>query len=150
MLGAYVSDRLRNPPLVIGAALATLAGAALLLPAAATIPLLLVLIAVYSVFLGAYFGPLFLVPMEVLGSRVAGTTIGFSNLFANLGGFVSVYALGAIRDRSGSFAGGFHAIAALCIAGIALACLLARMRTRALGHAGIHARSGGFNRPVPE
>jgi sugar phosphate permease len=150
LLGGYVSDRLRNPPLVIGAALATLAGAAVLLPVVATIPLLLVVICVYSVFLGAYFGPLFLVPMEVLGSRVAGTTIGFSNLFANLGGFVSVYALGAVRDQSGSFAGGFHALAALCTVGIVLVLLLARMRARALGVAGAHARTRGFNLPVPE
>jgi sugar phosphate permease len=131
-LGAYVSDRLRNPPLVIGGALAVLAGAAALLPAVESDPLLIAVVAVYSIFMGFYFGPLFLVPVEVLGSRVAGTTIGFSNLFANIGGFVCVYALGAIRDEAGSFAWGFRGISAACLAGVVLAVVLARMRTRAL------------------
>jgi sugar phosphate permease len=131
-LGAYLSDRLRNPPLVIGGALAVLACAAALLPAVESIPALLAVIAVYSIFFGFYFGPLFLVPVEVLGSRVAGTTIGFSNLFANIGGFACVYALGTIRDRAGSFAWGFIGISAACVAGVMLSLLLARMRTRAL------------------
>jgi sugar phosphate permease len=134
-LGAYVSDRLRNPPLVIGGALAVLAVAAALLPAAESTPQLLAVIALYSIFQGFYFGPLFLVPVEVLGSRVAGTTIGFSNLFANIGGFACVYTLGVIRDRSGSLAWGFLGIAALCLVGVVLAALLARMRARMLGTA---------------
>lgn len=134
-LGAYVSDRLKNPPLVIGGALTVLACAAALLPVVESESMLIAVIAVYSVFLGFYFGPLFLVPVEVLGNRVAGITIGFSNLFANIGGFVCVYALGAIRDRAGSFKWGFVAISVICIIGVVLAVILARMRTRALaGH----------------
>jgi len=131
-LGAYVSDRLKNPPLVIGCALAVLACAAALLPAVESDPMLIAVVAVYSIFHGFYFGPLFLVPVEVLGSRVAGTTIGFSNLFANIGGFVCVYALGAIRDEAGSFIWGFVGISAACIVGVVLAVALSRMRTRAL------------------
>ncbi len=143
MLGGYVSDRLRNPPLVIGGSLAMLVAAAALLPTvASTIPLLAV-IAVYSVFLGFYFGPLFLVPVEVLGSRVAGTTIGISNLFANLGGFLCVYALGAVRDRTGSFAWGFLGISGACLAGVVLAGMLAGMRRRALAAQASGMESGG-------
>ena len=142
-LGAYVSDRFRNPPLVIGGALAILAAAATLLPAVESPPVLLAVVAVYSIFQGFYFGPLFLVPVEVLGTRVAGTAIGFSNLFANIGGFVCVYALGAVRDLAGSFAWGFRGIGGLCVAGVGLAFLLGRMRTRALGAAGpAHAAHG--------
>jgi len=131
-LGAYASDRLKNPPLVIGCALSVLACAAALLPLVESDLMLIAVVAVYSIFHGSYFGPLFLVPVEVLGNRVAGTTIGFSNLFANIGGFACVYALGAIRDQAGSFKWGFIAIAAACIAGVVLAVVLARMRTRAL------------------
>ena len=138
-LGAYVSDRLRNPPLVIGGALAVLACAAALLPAVESVPAMLAVIAVYSSFHGFYFGPLFLVPVEVLGSRVAGTTIGFSNLFANIGAFVCVYALGAIRDEAGSFAWGFRGISAACLAGVVLSVVLARMRTRALARPEPHS-----------
>jgi sugar phosphate permease len=131
-LGAYVSDRIRNPPLVIGGALAVLATAAVLLPAVESPPALLAAIAVYSIFQGFYFGPLFLVPVEVLGTRVAGTAIGFSNLFANIGGFVCVYSLGAIRDAAGSFAWGFRGLSVVCLAGVVLAVILARIRARAL------------------
>jgi sugar phosphate permease len=132
MLGAYVSDRLRNPPLVIGGALLVLACAAAMLPAVESVPALIAVIALYSLFHGFYFGPLFLVPVEVLGNRVAGTAIGFSNLFANISGFTCVYALGAIRDQSGSFRWGFLAISAACVGGVMLAALLSRMRSRAL------------------
>lgn len=131
-LGAYVSDRLRNPPLVIGGALAILACAAALLPFAHATPLLLAVIALYSVFLGFYFGPLFLVPMEVLGPRITGTATGFANLFANIGSFVTVAALGAIKDHTGSFTRGFLGISAACVAGVVLATVLARIRTQAL------------------
>jgi sugar phosphate permease len=127
-LGAYVSDRLGNPPLVIGASLAALACAAALLPGVHSVPPLLLVIALYSVFQGFYFGPLFLVPMEILGPRVAGTATGFANLFANIGGFVTVYALGWIRDSTGSFAAGFAGISAMAIAGVVLTALLARVR----------------------
>jgi sugar phosphate permease len=131
-LGGYVSDRLRNPPLVIGGALAVLACTAALLPFTHSLPMLLLLIAVNSIFLQFYFGPLFLVPVEVLGSRVAGTATGFSNLFANIGGFLTAWAMGAIKDQSGSFTAGFISISAICMVGVALAVVLARVRTNAL------------------
>jgi sugar phosphate permease len=131
-LGGYVSDRLRNPPLVIGGALTILACTSTLLVVVDSIPLLLLVIAVNSVFLQFYFGPLFFVPVEVLGLRTAGTVTGFSNLFANIGGFLTAYALGVVRDRAGSFTWGFIGISALCLIGVALSVALARMRKHAL------------------
>ncbi len=132
-LGGYVSDRLRNPPLVIGAALAILACTNALLAVVESIPLLLVVIAVNSVFLQFYFGPLFVVPMETLGPRFAGTATGFGNLFANIGGLSTAYALGVVRDHAGSFTWGFVGVSCVCLAGVALAVILARMRGRAPG-----------------
>jgi len=131
-LGGYVSDRLRNPPLVIGGALAVLACTAALLTVTTSLPWLLLVIALNSVFLQFYFGPLFLVPVEVLGPRIAGTATGFGNLFANIGGFLTAWTMGALKDRSGSFATGFLAIAAVCLVGVALSIALARMRGRLL------------------
>jgi ACS family D-galactonate transporter-like MFS transporter len=131
-VGGYVSDRLKNPPLVIGGALTILACTSTLLVVVESIPLLLLVIAVNSIFLQFYFGPLFFVPMEVLGQRIAGTTTGFSNLFANLGGFFTAYALGVVKDRVGTFTWGFVGISALCLIGVALSVVLARMRKRAL------------------
>ena len=131
-LGGYMSDRLRNPPLVIGCALAVLACASTLLVTVESIPLLLAVIAVSSVFLQFYFGPLFIVPVEVLGPRMAGTATGFSNLFANIGGVLTAFAFGMVKDRAGSFTWGYLGISVLCVIGVALAVVLSRVRKRAL------------------
>jgi nitrate/nitrite transporter NarK len=135
-LGGYVSDRLRNPPLVIGASLAVLALTSGLLVVVDSIPLLVFVIAVNSVFLQFYFGPLFSVPLEVLGSRVAGMSAGFGNMFANLGALTFAYALGVVKDLSGAFKWGFVATGAVCVVGIGLAFVLSRLRSRALATAG--------------
>ena len=127
-LGGYVSDRLRNPPLVIGSALAILACTSALLAVVESIPLLLLIIAVNSIFLQFYFGPLFVVPMEALGPRFAGSATGFGNLFANIGGLSTAYALGVVKDQAGSFSWGFLGVSGVCLAGVALAIVLARMR----------------------
>ena len=79
-----------------------------------------------------YFGPLFLVPVEVLGQRTAGIVTGFCNLFANAGSVAFAYTLGVIKDRTGSFAWGFGVIGMACVAGILLSVLLSRMRRHAL------------------
>jgi len=131
-LGAYVSDRLRNPPLVIGGSLAVLACTSTLLVVVESVPALLLVIAVGSVFLQFYFGPLFFVPMEVLGQRTAGMATGFTNLFANIGGLLTAYTLGMVRDQAGSFKWGFVGISALCLIGVVLSVILSRMRNAAL------------------
>ena len=131
-IGAYVCDRLKNPPLVIGSALAVLACASLLLPLTRTLPQVLAVVGLFSVFVGAYFGPLFLVPVELLGPRSAGTASGIANLFANIGGLISVAALGVVKDAAGSFAWGFAGIGALCLIGVALSVMLGRIRMRML------------------
>ena len=127
-LGGYVSDRLGNPPLVIGASLAILACTSALLGVVESVPLLLLVIAVNSIFLHFYFGPVFQTAMEALGPRIAGTATGFSNLFANIGGLIAAYALGAVKDQAGSFTWGFVGVSGACLAGVALAVILARMR----------------------
>jgi sugar phosphate permease len=62
----------------------------------------------------------------------AGISIGFSNLFANIGGFSAVYLLGALKDRFGAFKPGFFAICGACFLGLALTFILARMRRKAI------------------
>jgi len=131
-LGGYVSDRLKNPPLVIGGSLAVLACTSVLLVTVHSLPLLILVVAVNSIFLQFYFGPLFFVPVEVLGVRFAGTSAGFSNMFANLGALIFAYALGVVKDRAGAFTWGFVGTAMACVIGIGLTVLLARMRRTAL------------------
>ncbi len=79
-----------------------------------------------------YFGALFAVPIEVLGQRVAGMSTGFSNLFASLGALTFAYALGVVKDQTGTFTWGFVGISAACVVGVVLAFALARVRSRAL------------------
>jgi MFS transporter, ACS family, D-galactonate transporter len=127
-MGAYVSDRLRNPPLVIGGSLAVLACMSTILVMVDSVPVLLFVVALSSIFLQFYFGPLFLVPVEVLGARTAGTATGISNLFANIGGLLTAYALGVVKDKAGTFTWGFVGISVLCVTGVMLSVVLARVR----------------------
>jgi sugar phosphate permease len=131
-LGGYVSDRLKNPPLVIGGALVILACTSFLLVSVPSIPFVVAVVAVNSIFLQFYFGPLFFVPVEVLGQRVAGMSTGFSNMFANFGSLVFAYTLGKIKDEAGVFTWGFIGTGVVCLLGVALTVVLARMRARAL------------------
>ncbi|MGZ5091078.1 MAG: MFS transporter [Burkholderiales bacterium] len=132
-LGGYISDRLKNPPLVIGGSLGVVACTSTLLVTVESVPLLFTVIALSSAFMTIYFGPLFFVPVEVLGQRTAGLVTGVGNLFANLGALSSAYVLGVVKDATGSFAWGFIGVAALCVVGMLLSILLARMRRAALG-----------------
>lgn len=127
-LGGYVSDRLKNPLGVIGGSLAVLAVTSVLISRIENTPLLIAAICVNAAFVQFYFGPLFAVPLDILGPRRAGISSGFSNFFANIGGFASVWGLGYIKDHTGSFTLGFAAIAACCVLGIALTGYLAAIR----------------------
>ena len=129
-LGGYVSDRLGDPLLVIRVSLVVLAVCAVALVSVPSLPLVVLVVAVQAVFLQGYFGPLFAVPIAVLGPRTAGSVSGFSNLFANLGGLTFAYTLGAVRDASGSFDLGFHALAALSVLGLLATVVLGRLMER--------------------
>jgi len=116
-----------------------LACASTLIVTVDSLPLLLIIVAVASIFVQFYFGPLFFVPIEVLGVRTAGTATGLTNLFANTGGLITAYALGAVKDSAGSFTWGFIGISVACLVGAALSIVLARMRRRALAATPAHA-----------
>ncbi len=132
LIGGYASDRLKNPTLVIGLSLIMLGITTGLLVTANNMILLVTLISINAVFVQMYFGPLFAVPVEILGSRTAGMSSGFSNLFANIGRLTSVYLLGVLKDATGSFESGFYVITGACVVGLVFTVLLAQMRHRAL------------------
>lgn len=127
-LGGYLSDRLRNPLLIVGIALAMLSLTTILLVSVPSLPLLFVVSALNGIFVQLYFGPLFNVPIEMFGSEIAGLTSGFGNFFANLGAFTFVYTLGALKDATGSFDVGFYGIAGLCLVALACTIMLARLK----------------------
>jgi sugar phosphate permease len=132
IVGGYISDRLKNPILVIGVSLSALGITTGLLITAHNLILLVALIFINAIFLQTYFGPLFSIPVEILGVPKAGISTGFSNLFANIGGFTAAYLLGALKDRSGAFKPGFFAICGACFLGLVLTFILARMRREAM------------------
>jgi sugar phosphate permease len=131
LLGGYVSDRLRNPPMVIGGSLLVLGVAIALLAVVDNLAVLVLLIFVTSLFQQFYFGPLFAAPVEILGLRSAGVNIGFSNSFANFGALTFGYGIGALKDFTGGFRAGFYALAASCVVGLVLTMLLAKARSEA-------------------
>ena len=132
IIGGYISDRLKNPILVIAAALSVLMITAVLMVLVDNIVLLVIIIIINSIFIQAYFGPLFSIPVEVLGERTTATTTGFSNLFANIGSFSFTYLLGILKDMSGSFLSGFVVIAISCVLGLGLTGVLAKIRRKVL------------------
>lgn len=66
-LGGYLSERLKNPPMIIGVSLAGLACACALVVRVESVPALLTMIAFGSVFVQIYFGPLYFIPVELVG-----------------------------------------------------------------------------------
>ncbi|MGI5282132.1 MFS transporter [Nonomuraea polychroma] len=132
-LGGWVSDRLGRPLAVVGVSLAMLAVTIFLIPFVDALPVLIAVIAVNSVFLQLYFGPLFAVPLQHVGTANAGLVTGFSNFCANLGGVAFAYGLGAFKDATGSFDAGLWALAGMCAAGLAVTGLIARLPLRSLG-----------------
>jgi len=130
--GGYISDKLKNPPVVIGFSFVILAITTTLLVVVDNMVLLVVLIGINSIFLNCYFGPQFALRLLVLVSHTKGTTTGVSNFFANLGAFSFVYLLGALRDASGSFESGFYAITGVAVIGLVFTILVARARHNAM------------------
>ena len=128
ILGGYISDRLKNPILVIAVSFGVLCITTGLMVTVNNIFFLVAIILINGIFLQMHFGPLFSVPIELLGVQKAGISIGFSNFFANLGGLSSTFLLGALKDATGAFKPGFFTISGACFLGVALTLLLARMR----------------------
>ncbi|WP_336882688.1 MFS transporter [Rhodococcus globerulus] len=126
-LGGWMSDRLDRPLLVIGTSLAMLAITLAIIPLVDSLGILIAVIAVNSVFVQLYFGPLFAVPLQHVGRDNAGVLSGFGNFCANLGGFAFTFGLGAIKESTGSFDIGFWVLAGLCVAGLLTTGLIARI-----------------------
>jgi nitrate/nitrite transporter NarK len=127
LVGGWISDRLQRPLLVIGTSLAVLAGTLAVLPALSGMGPLIAAVALMSVFVQLYFGPLFAVPLQHFGAGAGGLTSGFGNFCANLGGFTFTYALGALRDVTGSFALGFWLLAGLAAVALVATTALSRL-----------------------
>lgn len=127
IMGGYVADRTGRPLAVVGVSLSVVALSLVGLVLVSSLPLLVVMVAVNAVVIQLYFGPLFSIPIQFLGRQVAGAISGFGNFCANLGGFVAVSVLGAVKDATGSFTVGFAMLAGLCLVGIGAVAVLRRL-----------------------
>ncbi|WP_103961435.1 MFS transporter [Nonomuraea solani] len=126
-LGGWVSDRLGRPLAVVGVSLGVLAVTIFLIPLVDSLPALIAVIAVNSIFLQLYFGPLFAVPLQYVGTANTGLVTGFSNFCANLGGVTFSFGLGAFKDATGSFDAGLWALSGMCAAALAVTWLISRL-----------------------
>lgn len=138
--GGMLSDRLGRPLLVIGGSLAIMTVLLAAVAVADDLVVILILLAAISVFMQLYFGPLFAVPRRLFGPGVAGLSSGFGNFCANIGGFLSVLALGVIKDATGSFDAGFGYLS--------VAALLGAAAVAVLGHRERTPRMRGTSRPT--
>jgi nitrate/nitrite transporter NarK len=118
LAGGQVSDRLGRPLVVIASSLAALTVGLAALTVADGFVVILVVITVLYIFVQAYSGSLFEVPLKRLGTTHAGTINGFGNFWANLGGLTLSFALGVTKDATGSFNAGWLALSMLCVVSI--------------------------------
>lgn len=132
-IGGYLSDLRQQPLLIIGTSLSILAASFVLLVTSDSLLVLIAVVALQSVFVQAYFGSLFEVPIQHLGERGAGTVNGFGNFWANVGGLVFTYVLGVTKDVTGSFSFGWYSLAAMCVIGLVATLLMRRVKPLADG-----------------
>lgn len=132
ILGGYVADKTGQPRTVVGVSLAVVAASLVGLVLVDSLPLLIAMVAVNSIVIQLYFGPLFSIPIQLLGREVAGAISGFGNFCANLGGFAAVWSLGALKDATGSFTLGFLLLAVACVIGIGAVLVLRRFPAQQL------------------
>jgi nitrate/nitrite transporter NarK len=128
IVGGYLSDRLRQPTLVMAVSLVILAGTTAALIPTGSGALLIGLILINAIFVQFYFGPTFALPVERYGTRMMGTVSGFGNFFANLGAFSLTYLIGALKDDTGGFAPGFYVLTGASLTGLMLTGVLEKMR----------------------
>ncbi|MPZ59870.1 MAG: MFS transporter [Propionibacteriales bacterium] len=126
-VGGYISDRLQRPLLIVGTSLSVLAVTFVLLVVADDLLVIIAVVAVQSLFIQAYFGPLFEIPLRELGSKAAGTVTGFGNFWANIGALVFSYLIGVSKDQTGSFDLGFYSLGAACLVALVATVALTRL-----------------------
>jgi len=128
ILGSYLSDRYKMPILIIGLSMIMLGVTSGLLVSLETTALVITAVIINAVFIQMYFGPLFTIAIEMVGAENAGISNGISNTFAILGGLITAYLMGFLKDTTGSFEWGFYSICILCAIGLLLTFVLKNLR----------------------
>lgn len=126
VVGGYVSDRMRSPLRVIRFSLAVLAGTFVVLAVSQETWVVVSALSVQAMFMQAYTGSLFQVTAQWVSAAAVESLNGLGNFWANLGGLVMSFAIGVIRDRTGTFAWSWSLIAIMLV----LACTAATAMQR--------------------
>lgn len=100
-----------------------LAGSAFLADISLVVSMVFYTIAVMGVY--GSFGPFWAIPSSFLTTAAAAGAIAMINSVGNLGGFVGPYAMGCIREETGSFTGGIIFLA-ICLLTAALLLMMLR------------------------
>jgi nitrate/nitrite transporter NarK len=120
LVGGRIADRGGRHFSVITISICVITIALTVLTLANNLLVIMMSVMLVFVFVQFYSGSLFEVPLGLLGRRSEGTVIGFGNFWANAGGLTMTFALGAIKDATGSFLLGFLALTVMCVLALAL------------------------------
>ena len=106
-----------------------LAGSVFLADISITVSMVFFTLSVMGIY--SSFGPFWSIPSSFLTTTAAAGAIAMINSIGNLGGFVGPYAMGFIRDATGSFAGGTIFLVACMLAAAVLLMVLRKARESA-------------------
>jgi nitrate/nitrite transporter NarK len=126
-LGGVLADRTGRPAAVVGGSVAVLGVTLGVLAGADGLLLTGVCVLVAHLVMQLYFGPLFSIPVRVLGMSRTGLLTGVSNGCACVGAVTFSWALGWVRDTTGSFTAGLVGLSAACVVALLASGWLARM-----------------------
>ena len=107
LAAAYISDRTRKPRLVLASALLGNALFMLLTAAAGNATTAVVFLTATGFFLPAIHGPFWSLVMDLLPSRVIGSSSGFLNTGGQIAGITSPVIIGALIQLTGHYEAGF-------------------------------------------
>ena len=99
-----------------------LTGSVLLADISIAVSMVFFTIAVMGIY--GSFGPFWSIPPSFLTTTAAAAAIAMINSIGNLGGFIGPYAMGFIRDATGSFTGGTMFLVACLLIAAALLMML--------------------------
>jgi sugar phosphate permease len=132
LVAAYISDRTRKPRLVLASVLLGNALFMLLTATAGNATMAVVFLTATGFFLPAIHGPFWSLVMDLLPSRVIGSSSGFLNTGGQIAGITSPIIIGALIQLTGHYEAGFAFMAISAGVSALLVGLLKESKARAM------------------
>jgi sugar phosphate permease len=136
MIGLFVAgriaDRTRRRGYVVAGSLFGLATFLLLSVIVQNYLLSLVFLVCSGTFLFAPHAPFWAIAAQSFPPKLRGAAMGMISLIGNIGAFIGPYAVGYVREATGSFTSGMLIlVASLCVAAVLASCLRVQQKGRA-------------------